>query len=65
MDVTLLNRLQIYPRNQETSALFFRFIGVPMVFAPVVPAVRGFFLMVAKDRRLEGGHHESTLLDPC
>lgn len=36
-----------------------------MVFAPVVPAVRGFFLMVAKDRRLEGGHHESTLLDPC
>lgn len=36
-----------------------------MVFAPVVPAVGGFFLMVAKDRRLEGGHHESTLLDPC
>lgn len=33
-----------------------------MVFAPVVPAVRGFFLMVAKDRRLEGGHVIGSLL---
>lgn len=53
------------PLEARNFSTFLGFIGLPMVFAPVVPAVGGFFLMVAKDRRLEGGHHESTLLDPC